>query len=87
MPAVTQPRQMVLSGWGPGRAAAETVQRLSCAVSWHGRWRYRLLRLVPCLLRARLRRFLPPLAAVAVPMLGPVRAVATSSPAVAASPP
>jgi hypothetical protein len=60
MPPITRANEMVLSGWGPGRATQETVQRLSCAVSHCSGWRRWVLRLGPRMLRARLRRFLPP---------------------------
>jgi hypothetical protein len=59
-PPVSQAHDMVLSGWGPGKAGQETVERLSCAVSYHSGWRRRLLRPVPFLYRSRLNRFLPP---------------------------
>lgn len=68
MPPITQANQMVLSGWGPGRTTQETVQRLSCAVSYCSGWRRWVLRLAPRLLRARLRRFLPPLPLPATPI-------------------
>ena len=59
LPPITQADAMVLSGWGPGRLAAEAVERLNCAVSCRARWR-RWSWLVPGLPRRRLRRMHPP---------------------------
>ncbi len=63
---------MVLSGWGPGRAAGDTLRRLNCAVTYRFGWRRRVL-CVPASLRARLKGFQPPAevkSKVAVPTPG-----------------
>ncbi len=59
-PPITTAAGMVLSGWGPGRCAAETAKRLNCAVSYHCGRRWRGLRWISPLYRRRLGRFLPP---------------------------
>jgi hypothetical protein len=59
-PPVTHPSGMLLSGWGAGRQAQETVERLTCLISFRTGWRRWFVSLWPPMLRWRLRRYRPP---------------------------